>query len=121
MKGGNFPAGTADACQFGPPDYADAVGGITFTSQAVTPTGSGTARYFYSWGPHRHHGDEAMRDRLMTMAGMAFAEDKAMIEAQQSILNATPEPTIMPTVHDKGITLYNLINKRLSGAEHNAT
>lgn len=114
MKGGNFPPGTALARGFGPPDYAEALGGVTFTSQAVTPTGQGTARYFFSWGPHRQHGDEALRDRLMDMAQMAFSEDKAMIEGQQQVIAATPSPHIMPTVHDKGITLYNRLVERLA-------
>lgn len=116
MKGGNFPVGTAQACDFGRPDYAQALGGVTFTSQAVTPTGEGTARYFFSWGPHRDHGDEALRDQLMKIAAMAFAEDKVMIEGQQKIINATPAPRIMPTIHDKGVTLYNRMVDRLANA-----
>lgn len=116
MKGGSFAVGTASACDLRAPDYARAIGGVTFTSQAVTPTGDGTARYFFSWGPHRDHGDEAMRDRLMGIAAMAFAEDKVMIEAQQTILDATPQPRIMPTIHDKGITLYNRLVERLAGS-----
>lgn len=115
MKGGNFPPGTARAAGFGPPDYAHAVGGVTFTSQAVTPTDAGKARYFFSWGPHRDHGDEAMRDRLMGVAAMAFAEDKVMIEGQQTIIEATAQPRIMPTVHDKAITLYNRMVEKLAG------
>lgn len=116
MKGGNFPVGTAQACAYGPPDYDQAIGGVTFTSQAVTPTDKGRARYFFSWGPHCAHGDEALRDRLMAMAAMAFEEDRVMIEGQQRIIEATPQPRIMPTVHDKGVTLYNRLLERLSGA-----
>ena len=116
MTGGNFPVGTAQASNFGPPDFALVEGGTTFTSQAVTPTGDGTARYFFSWGPHRDHGDEAMRDALMEVAAMAFAEDKAMIEGQQKVINATQNPKIMPTVHDKGVTIYNRLVERLAAA-----
>lgn len=116
MTGGNFPVGTAQASNFGPPDFALVEGGTTFTSQAVTPTGDGTARYFFSWGPHRDHGDEAMRDALMEVAAMAFSEDKAMIEGQQKVINATPNPKIMPTVHDKGVTIYNRLVERLAAA-----
>ncbi|HWU04637.1 MAG TPA: aromatic ring-hydroxylating dioxygenase subunit alpha [Novosphingobium sp.] len=117
MKGGNFPVGTAQACDFGPPDYARAVGGVTFTSQAVTPTGDGRARYFFSWGPHCDHGDAALRDRLMAMADMAFAEDRVMIEGQQKVLAATPAPRVMPTVHDRGVTLYNRLVERMARQE----
>ena len=115
MKGGTFPQGTAAAFGHGAPDYARAIGGVTFTSQAVTPLAPGKARYFFSWGPHRDHGDAALRDWLMALAGMAFAEDKAMIEGQQAVIDATPDPQIMPTVHDKGVTLFNRLVERLAG------
>jgi len=38
-----------------------------------------TSRYFFSWGPHRLHGDEAFRDRLVEIAGRAFAEELCII------------------------------------------
>ena len=100
-----------------PPEIGDAIGGVTFTSQAVTPTGDKSARYFFSWGPHRSFGDEALRDQLMTLAGQAFGEDKAMIEAQQRVIDATPEPRIMPTAHDRGVTLYNRLVERMAREE----
>ena len=81
----------------------------------MTPLAPGKARYFFSWGPHRDHGDAALRDWLMALAGMAFAEDKAMIEGQQAVIDATPDPQIMPTVHDKGVTLFNRLVERLAG------
>src|SRR5215210_5993943 len=89
MTGGVFPLGTAKACNYAAPDISQAVSGVTFTSQAVTPTTDKTSRYFFSWGPHRNHGDEAMRDALMALAGQAFGEDKVMIEAQQKVIDRT--------------------------------
>ena len=80
----------------------------------MTATGAGTARYFFSWGPHRQHGDAAKRDMMMAMAGQAFAEDKTMIEAQQRVIAATPDPQIMPTAHDRAVTLYNRLAERLA-------
>lgn len=116
MQTGVFPLGTAEACAFGPPDIAQAVG-ATFTSQAVTPTGEGTARYFFSWGPHRNHGDEKLRDFLMDLGGKAFAEDKVMIEAQHRVIQRTAEPRIMPTAHDRAVTIFNRMVERMSLAE----
>ncbi|MEP7314511.1 MAG: aromatic ring-hydroxylating dioxygenase subunit alpha [Pseudomonadota bacterium] len=113
MWSGSFPSGTAKACDFRKPDYARAIAGVTFTSQAVTPTAAKTARYFFSWGPHRDHGDEALRDILMGIAGKAFGEDKTIIEAQQRVIDATPEPRFMPTVHDRGVTLFNQLAARM--------
>ncbi|MEL0209973.1 MAG: aromatic ring-hydroxylating dioxygenase subunit alpha, partial [Novosphingobium sp.] len=65
------------------------------------------ARYFFSWGPHCRHGDEAMRDGMMKIAAMAFGEDKVMIEAQSRVIAESPERQIMPTAHDRAVTLYN--------------
>jgi vanillate O-demethylase monooxygenase subunit len=117
MWTGSYPPGTAAALEFAKPVYDEAVAGVTFTSQAVTPTGERSARYFFSWGPHRNHGDEALRETLMGLAGMAFGEDKRMIEAQQKVIDQTPKPAIMPTAHDRGITLYNLLVEKLARAE----
>lgn len=120
MQSGSFPPGAARALDFASPDFADATAGVTFTSQAVTPVTAQSARYFFSWGPRRDHGDESLRDQLMGIAGVAFAEDKAMIEAQQRVIDATPVPSIMPTVHDRGVTLFNRMVERLCRAEADA-
>lgn len=117
MWSGNYPAGTARAMDFAAPRLEDAQGNVTFTSQAVTPTGRRTSRYFFSWGPRVGHGDEALRDTLMQLAGMAFGEDKVMIEAQQRVIDRTPEPKVMPTAHDKGVTLFNRLVERLAKAD----
>jgi hypothetical protein len=34
----------------GAPDLDQAISGVTFTSQAVTPLTDKTSRYFFSWG-----------------------------------------------------------------------
>jgi vanillate O-demethylase monooxygenase subunit len=120
MWSGNYPEGTAAALDFARPDYRRAIRGVTFTSQAVTPLTGKTSRYFFSWGPHRDHGDEAMRDVLMGLAGVAFGEDKAMIEAQQQVIDRTPDPRIMPTAHDKGVTIFTRLVERMAKAERQA-
>lgn len=117
MWGGSYPAGTAAALGKGVPDFSKATKGVTFTSQAVTPMSDRRARYFFSWGPHRDHGDAALRDMLMGIAGQAFNEDKVMIEAQQRVLDKTPEPRFMPTAGDKGVTLFNRLVERLARDE----
>jgi len=117
MTGGVYPLGTAKALGHGRPDYDKAVSGVTFTSQAVTPMTEKTARYFFSWGPKRGHGDEAHRDFLMSLAARAFDEDKVMIEAQQRVIDMTEEPAIMPTAHDRGVTLFNRLVERLGRQE----
>jgi phenylpropionate dioxygenase-like ring-hydroxylating dioxygenase large terminal subunit len=117
MWSGSFRRGTAAACNYEKPDYATALRGVTFTSQAVTPTGERTARYFFSWGPHRDHGDEALRDLLMGIAAQAFGEDKTMIEAQQRVIERTPQPRVLPTAHDRGVTMFTQLVARLAREE----
>ena len=120
MWSGSFNAGTAAACDYSRPEYSRAIRGVTFTSQAVTPIAERRARYLFSWGPHRQHGDEALRDLLMGVAAQAFAEDKAMIEAQQRVIDRTASPVIMPTAHDRGVTLFNGLVARLAREEAGA-
>lgn len=114
MTGGAFPEGTAERLGGAAPDLDLAEGAVTFTSQAVTPLTQKTSRYFFSWGPHVKHGDAALRDTLMGIAGKAFAEDRTMIEAQQRVIDMTPAPRVMPTSADRAITLFNqMIAKRV--------
>ena len=117
MWSGNYPQGTAKKLDFAAPALEDAQAGVTFTSQAVTPLGPKQARYFFSWGPRRGHGDEALRDRLLELAGVAFGEDKTMIEAQQKVIDRSPGVRIMPTAHDKGVTIFARLVERLAKAE----
>lgn len=121
MWSATYPLGTAEVLDFAAPEQADAIGGLNFTSQAVTPMGDKTSRYFFSWGPHRKHGDEAQRDAMMRMAGQAFAEDKTMIEAQQHVIDMTPHPRVMPTANDRGVMLFNRLVDRLSQAKDNSS
>lgn len=121
MWGGNYPVGTAERLGDAAPEMDEALSGLNFTSQAVTATGSDTARYFFSWGPHCRHGDAAKRDMMMAMAHQAFAEDKAMIEAQHRVIAATADPRVMPTAHDRAITLYNRLADRLAEADTSLT
>jgi vanillate O-demethylase monooxygenase subunit len=117
MWNGSFPEGTAERLNFDTPNFDEAVAGVTFTSQAVTPTQDKNSRYFFSWGPHRDHGDERLRDTLMGIADQAFGEDKVMIEAQQRVIDQTCTPQVMPTSHDRGITLFTRLVEKLARAE----
>jgi hypothetical protein len=50
----------------------------------------------------------------MGIAGMAFAEDRTIIEAQQKVFDATRDPVVMPTGADRAITMFNqLVAKRI--------
>jgi phenylpropionate dioxygenase-like ring-hydroxylating dioxygenase large terminal subunit len=114
MTGGLFPQGTGKRLEGEAPDLSQALDGVTFTSQAVTPMTEKTSRYFFSWGPHVKHGDAGLRDTLMGIAGKAFAEDRTIIEAQQRVIDITPNPRVMPTTADRAVTIFNhILAKRL--------
>lgn len=112
-----FPLGTAKACDFRAPNLDEAEANVNFTSQAVTPIDHGKAVYFFSAGPQVGHGDEASRDRFHETTLRAFAEDKAIIEAQQRVIDATPDHRVLPTGADRAITIYDGIVSRLARAE----
>jgi len=57
-----------------------------------------------------------MRDQLMQIAEMAFAEDKAIIEGQQRVIDRTQAPVVMPTAHDRGVTMFNRLVARMANA-----
>lgn len=82
------------------------------SSQAVTPTGKGESRYFFSNGPGMPATQE-FSDFLWQVALDAFAEDRVMIEGQQRIINAQPDSKIMPALGDKGTILFNRLVNRL--------
>lgn len=87
-----------------------------WSSQAVTPIGKGRARYFFSQGPGKPVPQE-FSDFLWQVALNAFAEDRAMIEGQQRIIDLTPDRKIMPAVGDKGTVLYNRVVERMVRTE----
>ncbi|HSI20070.1 MAG TPA: aromatic ring-hydroxylating dioxygenase subunit alpha [Sphingomonas sp.] len=120
MGSAQYPAGTARRFDHAAPPADLPAIGRTFTSQAVTPLTDRTSRYFFSWGPHRTAGDEAMRDMLMGIAAMAFNEDKVMIEAQQRVIDGTAAPQVMPTTGDKALILFNRLVERLARDEARA-
>jgi vanillate O-demethylase monooxygenase subunit len=117
MPSASYPAGTAEKYKGEAPPADLPKTGVTFTSQAVTALTDTTSRYFFSWGPHKDHGDEALRDMLMGIADMAFGEDKLIIEAQHRVIHETPGARIMPTSADLGVTLYNRLVEKLASAE----
>ena len=117
MSSAAYPEGTAAASNGGPPPPELPGQGITFTSQAVTPMSAKSARYFFSWGPRRDQGDAALRDTLMALAHQAFSEDRTMIEAQQRVIDRTPDYRILPTSADQGVILYNRLVEKLARQE----
>lgn len=122
MWSGIFRSGTARALDFGRPDFANATGQVLTNIQAITPMTERSSRYHFTVGAHRLLGDgERIIDPLVEVTTRAFAEDKRMIEMQQQVVDRDPDRPIMPTVHDRGVTLYNRLSARLIAAEREAS
>lgn len=100
------PAGSAEKCNREAPGEGIDILFSNFTSQAVVPTSETTTRYYFAWGPPRAHGSDADADLMIQVACSAFNEDKAMIEAQQRIIDLDPTRRPVPTTADKSITLF---------------
>jgi phenylpropionate dioxygenase-like ring-hydroxylating dioxygenase large terminal subunit len=111
-----FAVGAANSP--GPTD-ADLARPFTVVNHAVTPLSDRRTRYFYSTGPHRDYGDgmERKRDILLEIAERAFAEDRAMIEGQQGIIDSLPRRRFNPTSNDRGVLLFNEIVEKLTDAQ----
>ncbi|WP_030539677.1 Rieske 2Fe-2S domain-containing protein [Sphingobium sp. DC-2] len=101
-----YPENTARSCDFGTPSIEPVV--RDYNAQSVCATGEGTARYYYAWGvPRAIPGAEEVASMRLEIAGRAFEEDRLMIEAQQRIIDSTPDDIVMvPNAADKAITLF---------------
>ncbi|MDX9873713.1 MAG: aromatic ring-hydroxylating dioxygenase subunit alpha [Spongiibacteraceae bacterium] len=123
MRSAEYPVGTADHCgdaDMTPPADIEPLH-ENFTSQCVTPMTRDTTRYYFAWGPRaREESAESMRDIMAQLAIKAFTEDREMIEAQQVILNATPEVRMHPSPHDTGPNLMRSVLQQLMDEEQRA-
>jgi vanillate O-demethylase monooxygenase subunit len=118
LRNSFYPAGTADRCPEGPgaaePDYA------VVTSQAVTPISDRETIYYYSGGQRRHRADEALIETQLKAFAVAFQEDKAMIEAQQKVVDATPGRPMMTLTFDRSTAMFRRLMAGLIDRETRA-
>jgi len=119
MYQGMYPAGSAEACEFGQvhedmePDTA------AFTSQAVTPMTDGTSRYFFAWGPRmmEHRENPQIVEGMWALAQKAFMEDKLTIEAQQLNVNLQTGAPMVSITDDRGPMMFRKVVDALIQAE----
>jgi len=113
-----YPKGTSDRLGRRDPRPEDGTPlSDNFTSQAVTPMTATTSRYFFSWGPRAGVGSEVLADTMLSVANMAFAEDRAIIESQQRIINFDPERREQLTNADLGPAKMRRVIEDLIRAE----
>lgn len=84
--------------------------------QAVTPMTARTSRYFYAAGARAEDLTDDRVDRLFDVTRLAFHEDKALIEAQQKLIDLDPARAMLPTSLDAGPTQFRKLVAGLASA-----
>lgn len=106
---GSYTVGAEGGPVSGEPVFA------TFTCQAVTPLTEDKACYFFAYGPWAREAERA--PFFADLGRRAFEEDRHMIEAQYKVIQATPNPRMMPMAMDKAVLTYAGVLKTLLRAE----
>jgi phenylpropionate dioxygenase-like ring-hydroxylating dioxygenase large terminal subunit len=112
-----YPRGTAANHPNGYPPAEVVPISSTITAQAVTPIDEHRCRYFFSRGMLRGDATDERLDRTMEVTQLAFAEDRAMIEAQQKIVEKSGGDHMFVTSADKALLLFRRTMNRLLKAE----
>jgi phenylpropionate dioxygenase-like ring-hydroxylating dioxygenase large terminal subunit len=111
----SFPPGTAAACDMKAPSFEPLW--RSMTSQAVTPiTGHQTVYYYSGCLPRSYATEENSRQQIAVFE-KAFAEDNAMIEAQQRVIDRTPQPAMLGTSSDNALNQFRRLMAALIEAE----
>jgi phenylpropionate dioxygenase-like ring-hydroxylating dioxygenase large terminal subunit len=90
-----------------------------FSCQAVTPINERATRYFFALGPWSALGD--LKQFYLDIGRRAFAEDRAMLEAQQEVIDRSPNARFANLTMDKASAAFRAqMNKliREEGALH---
>ena len=106
LRAGAFPVGTADECNGGRPDFSKGLFGLAASTQTVTPTSKGKARYHFGVGGHRDKGGVELKEAHFAKAEEAFAEDLRMIEGQQKVIDELGDDHPVLSVHDRANTQF---------------
>ncbi len=99
-----YPAGAAARLSRAEPQEPPLF--LRYDDQAVTPQSNRTTRYFYAAGARSGDIDDDRLERLFAIVETAFSEDKAIIEAQQRVIDLDPDRRMLPTSFDAGPTRF---------------
>jgi len=83
----------------------------------VTPISERQTVYYYSGCLSRSHATEEQSKQQIVVFEKAFAEDKAMIEAQQCVVERTPERRMMVLATDGALNQFRRLMAGLIEAE----
>ncbi|MGF6662434.1 nitrite reductase/ring-hydroxylating ferredoxin subunit [Paraburkholderia atlantica] len=85
------------------------------TCQMITPINDTQSMFFYNFGPDHEHAD--LKEHAFGIADAAFAEDKAIIEAQQAMIKKVPGRKMIMLAMDQPVLRYNEIYDGLRSKE----
>jgi len=111
----SYPPGTAEACAMQAPSSEPLWRSLT--SQAVTPITEHQTVYYYSGCLNRGHASEDSSKEQIAVFEKAFAEDKAMIEAEQRVISGTHEPHMLGMSSDNALNQFRRLMAGLIDAE----
>ena len=107
MDAGSAPAGS------GAPDGHIVDVAMKFRHTSVqTPETARTTHYFFCQARNFNLDNPAMTEAIHQDVCTAFAEDRQMIEAQQRILDSSPDFHPVPSVHDQALTMARQLLRR---------
>jgi vanillate O-demethylase monooxygenase subunit len=112
-----YPLGTSAArgMQAPEPDVTPLT--MTSTSQAVTPVDAQHTVYYYSGCLPKGIASEEDSQQQLALFERAFAEDNAMIEAQQRVMAQTPQPRMLGTRADHALNQFRRLMDELMAEE----
>lgn len=111
----SYRTGTAAACDMQEPTAEPLW--TTVTSQAVTPIDDRHTVYYYSGCLEKCFAAEAQSVAQFDVFERAFAEDRAMIEAQQQVIWTTLDPHMLGTSSDHALNQFRRLMDELMSAE----
>jgi hypothetical protein len=112
MDFGSAPTGSG-ALEGNPPPEAL----VFHTIQALTPETDRTTHYFWSVANSFNLEDPAITAEMHRQTGIAFAEDKAIIQAQAAVIEAHPEEKMVGIAADAAVNQGRSLLKRMLAAE----
>jgi vanillate O-demethylase monooxygenase subunit len=110
-----YPPGTAKRVNMQRPTEPPLF--VRCDDQAVIAETERTSRYFYATGARSTDATVALADEMFRFTETAFHEDKAIIEAQQKVIDLDPDQPMMSLSSDAGPNLFRGIVKQLVDAE----
>jgi len=111
----SYPPGMSAGCGMSAPTAEP--DWVSSTSQAVTPVTEHQTIYYYSSCLSRKFATQEHSRQQMAVIETAFAEDRAMIEAQQCVLDRTQERRMMILSTDGALNQFRRLMAGLIEAE----